>query len=290
MRNNLNEHFESLRQQSASNEVATQQAPQLNFVVPTEFVDLPSQGKYYREGHPLKDKTSVEIRQMTAKEEDILTNKSFIKKGVVIDKLIESLLVDKTIDVSTLLIGDKNAIMVAARMAAYGATYDLLITCGECGSKKMHEVDLNGAVQSTAEKVLETLKEDKKAKFSVGDFNSVLIQLPKTGWIAECRMLNGVDEKKMLTLIETKKARNMGDELSLSEQLAIIIQSINTVEDAQALADAIKVMPASDAKYLRTTYQKLVPNVKIMTSFSCENCFSRQEMEVPFTQEFFWPK
>jgi hypothetical protein len=70
-------------------------------------VDLPSQGRFYAQGHPLHGQDSIEIKQMTAKEEDILTSRTLLKKGVALDKLIESLIVNKAINPSTLLIGDR---------------------------------------------------------------------------------------------------------------------------------------------------------------------------------------
>ena len=87
------------------------------FKLPTEMVDLPSKGLLYPEGNPLRE-GKIEIKYMTAKEEDILTNQNYIKQGVVIDKLLQSLIVTK-INYDDLLVGDKNAIMVAARILAY---------------------------------------------------------------------------------------------------------------------------------------------------------------------------
>ena len=294
MRTGLEQQFENLRQQNASGGAAETTAISaesvLSFVVPTEMVDLPSQGKFYPEGHPLKDKSSIEIKQMTAKEEDILTNKSFIKKGIVIDKLIESLIVDKTIDVASLLIGDKNAILVAARAAAYGEAYDLLITCTECGAKKSHQINLSNLDVTNFDKALELVKQDEEIKIENTGLGSVLLKLPKTGWYAEMRPLNGLDERRMMSIVDSRKGKNMNEELTVSEQLNFIIKSINTVSDRKMILDAISIMPATDAKFLRNIYQKIVPNIRIMTNFGCGSCGAQQEMEVPFTQEFFWPK
>ena len=93
----------------------------MEFKLPTETIELPSKGLLYPEGHPSAAGT-VEMKYMTAKEEDILTNQNYIKKGVVIDKLLKSLLVTE-FDYSDLLAGDKNAIMIAARILSYGKDY-----------------------------------------------------------------------------------------------------------------------------------------------------------------------
>ena len=90
---------------------------------PTEMVELPSKGYFYFEGHPLSS-GKVEIKYMTAKEEDILTSQNLIQQGTVVDKLLESLIVDKSIKIDDMLVGDKNAIMVSARILGYGKEYD----------------------------------------------------------------------------------------------------------------------------------------------------------------------
>ena len=88
-----------------------------SFVVPTEFVELPSQGRFYPQGHPLHSQDSIEIRQMTAKEEDMLTSRTLLKKGVALDRVISSLIVNKAIDADSLLVGDRNAIIIATRVS-----------------------------------------------------------------------------------------------------------------------------------------------------------------------------
>ena len=94
---------------------------------PTEIVDLPSKGHFYVQGHPLSS-GKVEIKYMTAKEEDILTSQNLIQQGTVIEKLLQSLIVDKSVKVDDMLIGDKNAIMGAARILGYGKDYQFTYT------------------------------------------------------------------------------------------------------------------------------------------------------------------
>ena len=106
-----------------------------DYKFPTEMVELPSKGYFYTEGHPLS-KGKVEVKYMTAREEDILTSQNLIQQGTVIDKLLESLIVDKSIKIDDMLIGDKNAIMVAARILGYGKDYDITYDDEE------HTVDL----------------------------------------------------------------------------------------------------------------------------------------------------
>lgn len=289
---NIQEQIEDLKKQAESESIAPQvAAPNLTFVVPTELVELPSRGLFYPDGHPLHGKQTIEIKQMTAKEEDILTNKSFIKKGVVIDKLIESLLIDKTIPVNSILVGDKNAIMIAARITAYGASYDVGVGCVECGSKNLIGVNLLDINVRDTSKIDEMVAANPSYKHERLPNGNISLTIPKAKWQVTCKLLNGEDERRILAYLEGKKKTSGQDaEITLSEQLFFIIDSINETTDKKVLKDAIDLMPAFDAKFLRTTYAKLIPNVAIEKKFTCSSCGGEQELEVPFTQEFFWPK
>ena len=112
-----------------------------DYKFPTEVVDLPSKGYFYIDGHPLSG-GKVEVKYMTAKEEDILTSQNLIQQGTVIDVLLQALIVDKTINIKDLLIGDKNAIMVAARILAYGPEYECEVTNPNTGNTFNHIFNL----------------------------------------------------------------------------------------------------------------------------------------------------
>ena len=105
----------------------------LSFAVPTEFVELPSKGAFYPSGHPLHNQETVEIKFMTAKEEDILSSTALLKKGLALDRLMENILV-LDIDPTDLLVCDRNAIMIAARISSYGSDYNANIVCPHCSS------------------------------------------------------------------------------------------------------------------------------------------------------------
>ena len=227
---------------------------------------------------------------MTAREEDILTNKSFIKKGIVIDKLIESLLLDKSIPIQTLLVGDKNAIMVAARIAAYGPLYDVTLNCQECSVKNLVSIDLTKIKVRETSEILDYASKSEVLSYQQLESGNIILQLPKTKWTVECRLMDGDDERLILSIIENKRKTDPSAELTISEQLKIIVSSINGVVDRDTLNKAVDIMPAYDAKCLRNTYQKLIPNVSIEKKYTCSSCAEEQELEVPFTQEFFWPK
>ena len=136
MRNNQRRTGPQARPQPA----ATSQA-NLAYVVPTEFVELPSRGVFYPEGHPFFNQETVEIKFMTAKDEDILSSQALIKKGVMIERLLESLIVED-VDPNSLLLADKTAIMMAARISSYGSEYNATVPCKACASMNEFVYDL----------------------------------------------------------------------------------------------------------------------------------------------------
>ena len=113
------------------------------FINPTEFVDLPSKGLFYPEGHPLHNQAVIEIKHMTAKEEDILTSEALLRNELAIDRLLESVIVDKSIKVGDLLLGDKNAVLIATRITGFGSFYDVTANCPSCSKSSEYTFDLN---------------------------------------------------------------------------------------------------------------------------------------------------
>ena len=245
----------------------------LSFVIPTEYVDLPSKGKLYPVGHPLRDKTSIEIKQMTAKEEDILTSESYIKKGIALEKLLESIIIDRNIRPESIVTVDRAAIFLATRIYAYGPQYKAQFSCPACRKQKNISYDLS------TQPVIDGFDESR----GFTENGTIVFELPSTKWKAECRSLFGNDEVKELS--EKNKVENS----LISDQLHKIIVSINGVNDKELLRRAIDVMPAKDSKYLREKYKECMPNLRFMLSMDCE-CDYSGEVEVPITLEFFWPK
>jgi len=252
----------------------------LSFSTPTEFVDLPSKGLYYPENHPLKGKDSIEIRFMTAKDEDILTSKSLLKKGIAIDRLLQNIIVDKSVNINSLLTGDKNAIIVAARVTGYGASYQTKIACPSCGESSKVEFDLDGGIIKDTEQV-EGVDDNGDGTF--------VATTPRGNISVKMKLLDGVAEKNLVKLTEAKKKNNQ-PESTLSDQLRMAIVSVEGQEDQMLINAFIKSLPASDARYLRDVYSKKMPNVDLKHDYECQSCGYEQEMEVPFTSDFFWPK
>jgi len=266
--------------------IAEQTQSSLNFTVPVEMVDLPSKGQFYSDEHPLHNISTVEIRHMTAKEEDILTNKSFIKNGIVLDRLLESVLVDKTINVNDLLSGDKSAILVATRVTGYGEDYQAKIPCPSCGTIADFDFDLIEAQIFNDPDECGLVQDGTITKTDKGTF---LFTLPKTRVVIEVRPLTGNDERKILNTNKMRQ-KNKLPELQLSDQIKSFIVSVNGQDDGLSINQFVETMPALDSRYLRNTYKLVTPSVDLAQEWECQACSYSQVLEVPFTSEFFWPK
>lgn len=252
----------------------------LSFLTPTHFVDLPSKGRFYPPGHPLKDKHNVEIRFMTAKEEDILTSKSLLKKGIAIDRMLESLIVDKSINIQELLVGDKNALVVGARATGYGTDYETKVQCPSCGASMKHTFDL------TLAKEKEVPEEFSKQLEQNGFFT---LKLPISKLEVGVRLLKGADEKLIIKSAEDRKnSSKVIEDSVVTDQLKMILISVNGVKDKDILNKFIQVCPAGDARFIRNTYNEVSPDLDLTQKIVCRSCDAESEMEVPFTVDFFW--
>jgi hypothetical protein len=79
---------------------------------------------------------------MTAYDEDILTNPSYIRERVVLDRLLESFLVTP-LDYSTISRVDKNGLIISARILSYGKDYPVQVTNPKTSNTLQRIVDLN---------------------------------------------------------------------------------------------------------------------------------------------------
>ena len=259
----------------------SQESP-FSFVVPTEFVDLPSGGLFYAEGHPLHNESTIEIKQMTAKEEDILTSRSLLKKGIALDRVLRNIIIDRNVEVNSLLIGDKNAIVVATRVSGYGSEYTTNVTCPSCGVNQDFTFDLNDCeAKDTADEAEDAGVVDNKD----GTFN---VALPRTEIDVTFSLMTGRDEKRLLKLIESSK-RNKDGEHHITQQLKTIIKQVNGDDDPKLIAYVVENLPSLDSRYLRNAYKAANPDLDLTQEFACSECDHEQDMEVPLTADFFWP-
>lgn len=254
-----------------------------SYMPPTEIVDLPSRGKFYPQGHPLYNKDCVEIRYMTAKEEDILTNRSLIKKGMALDRLISSVLVDKTIDVQTLLTGDKTAILIQIRITGFGAGYETKAQCRSCGNTSENTFNLDECkpVFGGDPQGYDIVAQDEKT----GNFS---IRLPKTGWIVECRPFTGYDETYLFQTNESRKKHQL-EETPLIDFLKRVVVAINGQDARDVVNKFVEIVPTLDSRYLRNAYAKMIPTLDTTFIFECPNCSVVNQVDMPMTTDFFWP-
>jgi len=262
---------------------APQMANPMDFVTPKEFVELPSKGKMYPQGHPLHNQETIEIRYMTAKDEDILTSRSLLKKGLAIERLIDNLIVDRNIRAEDLLIGDRNAILIAARASAYGHIYQTRINCPACGEgTKLNFNLLKPTIRHGGEWGEEFDIQQK-------DNGNYVVTLPLSKLLMEVKMLTGRDEVGMIKAAQKKSKRENEIEETLTGQMRFFIVSINGYTDRKTIDYVIDNVTAKETRILRNAYRELAPDLRVYRDFECKSCSHEQEMEVPFNADFFWP-
>jgi hypothetical protein len=237
---------------------------------PTEMVDLPSKGLFYPESHPLAS-GKVEMKYMTAKEEDILTNKSYIEKGTVIDKLLQSLLVTQ-FDYNDLLLVDKNAIMIAARVLGYGKDYEFMYKGEQC------TVDLSILEPNLID---ENLWKKGKNEFSY--------TLPTTGHVITFKLLTHGDEKKISDEIKGLQKIYKDTNPELTTRLKHIILSVDGDVESRTIRQFVdNNLLARDARSFREYVRSVTPEIEIKFDFEGSNGVE-EGATVPIGLNFFWP-
>ena len=261
---------------------ATEAQPTLDFSTPTEIVDLPSKGRFYSEAHPLHNQETIEIKYMTAKDEDILTSPTLLKKGLAIDRFIQNVVLDKRFNVQSLLSGDKNAILVASRINGFGSDYTTKVTCPACASVSENTFDLAEVQEYSGD-------DFGDYDITATDHGTFVVKLPRTGLQFEVRLLTSKDESELAAKMQQNKKRAV-HETNLTDQLRKIIVSVNGVDELKVINQFIESLPAFDSRYLRAAYLKVVPGLDMAQQFACESCGFVKEVDIPLTVDFFWSK
>jgi len=236
------------------------------FKFPTEEIELPSKGLNYPKDHPLSS-GKVEIKYMTAKEEDILSNQTYIKKGNVLDKLLESVMISK-IDIKDLIVGDKNAILIATRVLGYGKDYKVIIKGEE------HTIDL-----STLENkpLIDSDYEAGKNEFN--------FTLPSTSIPITYKILTGHDEVKIERELAGLKRLHKDSSPELSTRLKYIIKSVDGETGAKEVREYVdNYFLARDSRALREHIKINQPDVDL--NYILED---GEEVSIPIGMSFFWP-
>lgn len=266
--------------EAPTTETASVQSP-MHFVAPTEFVDLPSKGLGYDSSHPMHGQDTIEIRYMTAKDEDILTSKTLLKKGVAIERLLDNIIVNKNFKASSLLVGDRNAIIIAARISGYGADYVTRVSCPACGDTSDFNFDLTNT--KTHETTL-----DENLGVSQTPEGNFKVTMPLSKYEVHFKLLKGKDEI-YLSQLSTNKAKGKLLESALTDQYKRMIVSVAGYTEQEVINQFVNNLPTRDSRFLRSCYKAVNPDVKVIDDYSCTACGFEQELEVPFGADFFWP-
>jgi len=238
--------------------------------IPTETVTLPSKGLLYPETSPLA-KGEIEMKYMTAKEEDILTNSNYIKNGTVIDKLLQALIITP-IDYNELLVGDKNAILIAARVLGYGKDYSFNYNGREVS------VDLS--------KLEDKVVDESLFKPGANEFSFIL---PHSGNNVTFKVLTHGDEQKIEAEIKGLQKVNPNSSSEVTTRLKYLITSVEGKRDQKDIREFIDTyLIAKDARALREYYGKVSPDVNMVFKPEDED-YTGEGINVPVSLNFFWP-
>jgi hypothetical protein len=233
---------------------------------PTEMVDLPSKGLLYPEGSPLRS-GQIEMKYMTAREEDILTNQNYIQQGTVLDKLIESLIVTK-IDIKELLVGDKNAILIASRILGYGQDYEFE------NRGTVYKVDLT-----------EMVDKELPSDVNYENGNNFEFTLPASKDQITFKLLTHGDEITVEQELKGLKKINPNGSPELSTRLKYIITSVNGDSDRKTVREFVdNELLARDSRALRQEIKRISPDIDLTIKGD-----DGEDIAVPISLNFFWP-
>jgi hypothetical protein len=245
------------------------------FKFPTEVIDLPSKGLVYPESSPLSSGT-IELKYMSAREEDILTNSNFIEKGIVIDKLLQSLIVTK-IDYNELITGDKNAILFAARILGYGASYDIEIT-DKFGKRIPVNIDLS---KLENKKIDESLFTPGKNEF---DFI-----LPQSKITVTFKLINASDEKTIADEIKGLKKAFPNDSFDVTTRLKHTIVAINGDRNAEKIRGFVDNMLITDTRAFRKYVNDITPDLLTNFDYIDSKGDVVEGVSIPMNINFLYP-
>jgi hypothetical protein len=248
------------------------------FVIPSDMVPLPSQGRVYPEGHPLHLKKEIEVRFLTAADEDILTSRSLLRSGKALDTLIDNCIIDKNIKADNLISGDKNAVLTFLRVTGYGSDYKTRISCPSCETDVDYDFDLSGLDMQTLS-INPVIEGENRFKF-----------VTPNGIELEFKYLNSKEEKDINdTMEKIKKATNSPIDQNITTRLKTQIISVNGNNDLAIINQYVDNMPVRDSRSLRKYIDDNNPDIIMKHDYSCTTCGYEGEVDIPIGTSFFWP-
>jgi len=246
---------------------------------PVEVIDLPSQGKIYPKDHPLA-KGTIEIKYMTAKEEDILASQNLIKKGVVLDKLFESIVVQKGVSIDDIFVGDKNAILLATRILGYGADYKVEVIDPFSGEEQKVIIDLS---KIQIKPLSKELSSDNRYEFTLPQSKKKII----------FKLLTHKDEidinAEIQALQRLTKDKNAPSH-EVTTRLRYMIQEVDgNNENGYINKWVSNQFLARDSREFRKYVKSISPDVDLTYTFTSDLTGEQEELDIPFGVNFFYP-
>jgi hypothetical protein len=238
-----------------------------------DVVQLPSKGEYYLEGHPLHNQEFVEVYYMTAAEEDILTSQNLLQSGKVLDILLASTIRDKQIDPASLLVGDRNAILMWLRVTGYGADYPVSIRCAHCAHDFKQEFDLTKV----------TLKDIESPS------DKMTFELPVSKSVVQFRFLTGSDESVLEKSMSRRTTNRLATSSIITTRLRLSIVSVDGDDDKVMIHNFVKSMSVADSRAFRIYLEAVEPSLDMGQDTHCPMCDLVERVDVPITAQFFWP-
>lgn len=249
--------------------------PKLNTIT----AKLPSNGYFYPTSHPLSGGT-IELHQVTAKHEDILSNTNLLKKGTVLDEFIKSIIATPNVSLNDILIGDKNALFIEARKSAYGEIYTTKIKCPECGEESNIDINLNDVKPKNFSFEKYTRGENK--------FSYVLPTSKKNVIWSLSTHKDEADIDQELKALAKLGAATAAPEVTT--RLKYIIKSIDGETDRGKIKAFVdNLMPARDSLALRKHVRENTPDLDMTFDFSCPKCGHQARLSIPLGASFYWP-
>ena len=246
------------------------------FKLPTETVTLPSKGILYPAENPLSA-GEIEMSYMSAKHEDILTNMNFIKNGTVIDKLLQELIVTP-INYNDLLVGDKNALLFAARILGYGKDYDIQFYNTALKQLDNYTVDLT----ELKEKVID------ESVFTQG-INEVSFVLPQSQNEITFRLLTHGDERAIESELKGLKKLHPDKSFDVTTRLKYLIVSVEGKRERKDIREFVDTyLTAQDSRALRDYYAKIMPDIDTTITIDKDG-YVQEGVDIPIGINFFWP-
>ena len=269
--------------QEYARKVASQKASEYDQMagvsVHRDYVMLPSKGRIYPTNSPLHNLEEIEVRHLTAVDEDILTSRALLRSGKAIDTMLGNVIMNKSVNVNDLISGDKNAILTFLRITGYGPEYEVEIDCPGCNENLKHEFDLSKL----------TMRFLDVNPVNEGD-NRFDFTLP-SGINIEFKLLNSAEDQQISDEQDKlKRTTNSPLEKNITTKYKHQIISVDGKDEQVFINNFVDTMNLRDSRAFRTYLEEVEPDVNMKQDYKCRMCGHSEEVEIPVTVGFFWPE